>query len=166
MFKRRYITIDWLNQYRSNLIEFSNITESQIRDIWFRKGETHLEDFSALEYDSDAPLYQKMIFRFRNGGNLASRLCNQIDPSNQSLILCYFGMTWNDGRELIDFFAWISNSLGIYHILELEGCIKENSTYIKIWKENDINFFFSLPLEKQIILINKCNEMLKRYNEG
>jgi len=86
MDKLFYINLDLIQKFNKQLVEFSNITENQIRDIWYNNGEEYLNDFTNLEYKGDIPLYQKMIFRFRNGGNKASRLFNGCDPYRKCLI--------------------------------------------------------------------------------
>lgn len=73
-----------------SLQKLSDITEIDIMNIWIKPGEP--TDISNLVYDYDIPLYQKMIFRFRNGFKSPAFLYNGIDPNNQNILLKYFGL--------------------------------------------------------------------------
>lgn len=168
MLPMKHISIEWINLYKQNLITFSNITEMDIRDIWIRKGDIYVDNFSELEYDYDIPLYQKMIFRYRNGNNLATRLFQGCDPCNKRRLLNNFNMIYENTHELIEFFAWISNGLGVYNILEFEKEeISENHMdYVKEWRKNDIEFFFLLSSKVQNQLIQRYNkECIDEYNK-
>lgn len=161
----RHISLDWINKYKDNLINFSNITEYDIQDIWHNPSEPFLTDFSLLQYDYDIPLYQKMIFRYRNGYNLATNLYQGCDPCNKRKLLYHFDMLYDNIYEIIDFFAWISHGLGPYHIKELKPA-DENDNYLLKWKANNIEFYFSLSDDLQIKLVNKFNKTcIDKYND-
>jgi hypothetical protein len=152
---------DWIYEKRAKLIRFSNITEQQIQDIWIKRGEEYITDFSSLEYNCSAPLYQKMIFRYRNGNKLAVRLWNGCDPFNRRHLLNYFSLLEDTDQDLIEFFSWIANSLGEHQIKDLDGAD------VTLWKKNNIEFYFLLPLHIQNKLITNYNkDCIKPYNDG
>lgn len=165
------ITLEWVKSYANQLFQFSNITESDIRDIWIKDNEEYLEDFSNLKYDYSIPLYQKMIFRFRNGGNLATRLYDGRDPGNKRRLTSYFGLHQSNRipvrriisglqihhDELIEFMSWIANGLGVHDIAELKKVGVSKSQYIDSWRKNQIEFFFSLSEADQQSLIERYN---------
>jgi hypothetical protein len=161
------LNLDSIYKYKNELIMFSNITEIQIRDIWYTKGEEYLTEFDKLEYFWNIPLYQKMIFRYRNGNNLATTLYQGCDPCNQRRLLGYFRMFYSDVYEVIEFLRWIANYLMVIDILELEGLEYNetnvnNSELIKQWKANNITFFFSLTKDQQRNLLKKYIEEIFR----
>lgn len=149
-----YINLESINKIRDNLINFSNITEENIRDIWYKQGEEYLTDFKNLKYDYNIPLYQKMIFRFRNNKKIATGLYQGCDPVNKKKLLSFFKIYGQDNINLIEFFAWIYNYLTHQETTELIG----NEDYIDIRIKNNIIFFFILTSEKQNFLINRYNE--------
>src|SRR5436190_22915826 len=120
MNKLRHITFKWLNKYKNQLLNLSNIDEFKIRDIWIKQDDQYLDNFSNLQYNFEIPLYQKMIFRYRNGNKLSTRLYQGLDPCNKTRILYNYGLYYEDAHELMEFLAWIANGLGIYDILKLE----------------------------------------------
>src|SRR5579885_2536997 len=140
------ITLESLNKHKKLLIDFSNLNENKIRDIWYRSNDEFVEDLTQIKYDYNIPLYQKMIFRFRNGFNKSILLFNGCDPCNQSLLLNSMGL-FNSESSLIYFFVWINCNLSSYENKQLED--DSESDYLKKWKENEIIFFFDLPTEKQ-----------------
>ncbi len=101
-------------------------------------------------------------------------LAYALNPCNQQLLLRYFfGGDSQKMSETIEFFAYISNTLGIYDIVDLEReyvnekqkniCI-ENSIWANIWKQYpDVVFFFLLPTSTQQNLINKYNKKCVDY---
>lgn len=170
MLKLKHITFELIDNNKQNLINFSNITEENIRDIWFTNGDVYIDDLTLLEYHWSIPLYQKMIFRYRNSDKLASKFFRGCDPYNQMILLRKFHM-YHENKDLIDFFSWISTSLGVYDIVQLEGLEfndenLDESKYVKSWKKNDIEFFFSLSEDNKNYLIEKFNtECVDKYNE-
>lgn len=161
MYRLHQITIESLNKHKDDLINLSNIDEFKIRDIWYHSGDIYLDNFVKIEYDFDIPLYQKMIFRYRNGGNLATRLYQGLDPGNRNRLLLNYNLYYSDNNELMEFLAWIANGLGIIDIINLEGISyndKLNSQYIPKWRQNEIKFFFDLDVIKQQLLIDRYNK--------
>ncbi len=73
-FKKQHINLDIIKEHKFELIKFAHIKESDIQKIWRQSNEPELRDFTNLTYCYEIPLYQKMIFRFRNGNNRTSRL--------------------------------------------------------------------------------------------
>jgi len=53
------LTLESIHKYKNELIHFSNITESQIRDIWYNGEEEYLTEFDKLDQQSN--LLQKYI---------------------------------------------------------------------------------------------------------
>lgn len=143
-----------MDKFKDKLINFSNIGEMNIRDIWYKDGEEYLNDFSNMEYNYNIPLYQKMIFRFRNNNRSAPLLFSGCDPHNKNRLLLYFGICAEEKCEMIEFFKWLNNE--IYH-LEL-NIDKLPNDYIK--------FYFTLSEEKQKELITKFNkDCIDKFNE-
>lgn len=162
----KHITHALINKYKTNILNLSHITEAEIRDIWHNPGEEYLTDFTSLIYDFDIPLYQKMIFRFRNGSNLAVILYQGCDPSNKRRILYTYNMFYEEVSDLMEFFAWIANGLGIHHINIIAQNDGDDFDYVTKWKENNIEFFFSLTDSEQNKLINQFNkECVDAYND-
>lgn len=56
------IDFDMISDYHDELINFSNIQESDIQEIWIKYNEIRIQDLSKIVYNYDIPLYQKMIF--------------------------------------------------------------------------------------------------------
>ena len=191
MFKpipKKQITLAWINKYKDHLIQFSHLTENDFQTMWRLPGEPLLTNFASIPYDFKMPLYQKMILRYQQQGqkhvsafwqscdpckrrDLLSKVCLVDTPSNDKFADFEFlsGILISDNDVLIEFFSWIVNMLGIYHIRELEEIDEDqesSSVYIPKWKENDIEFFFFLPPIKQQKLIDKFNEKcIDLFNE-
>ena len=81
------ITTTYINQYHKQLTNLSNMTEEDIKSMWIMPNED--SDISNLQYNWNIPLYQKMIFRFRQCEQSPFRFCNQIDPVNQYRMMMY-----------------------------------------------------------------------------
>lgn len=156
------ITLDLLLSVKPQLMKMSTTNEFDIQKIFIRPNEEQFFDFSNLIYRYDAPLYQKMIFRFRQCDKSPFRFWNQLDPSNRNAFLRYFNFYSENKIEITEFFAWLKNGLGIGDFHELYGT--QNNEYTpgelpgyKLWLENEIVFFFGIDEEKQQQLINKYN---------
>ena len=171
MFPMKHITLEQLNRYKEKLVAFSNITEENIRSIWIKDGEDPNVDLTTIEYNWDIPLYQKMIFRFRNCNKSAPAFFRQIDPGNQQRMLWFFILFGLRDNEIIEFFAWIANGLGVYNITKLEfddynEQLVTQSTLVPKWRENQITFFFDLDEDKKANLIKEYNkDCVDKYNE-
>ena len=191
MFALHRITLQWIAKFKLQLLKLSYLTEEDIRDIWIRQGEDMTVDLSTIIYNYDIPLYQKMIFRFRNCNNSAVRFFHQIDPCNQGIVLRRFGLIFNNMTEvselcntknpielllrgtgeLVEFFSWIANGLGSYNITMLEFNdfneeLCQKSSFVKSWSKNQVEFFFGLSEQKQQELIDQYNkECVDSYNE-
>lgn len=161
----KHITLPWLSRHELHLKQISLMSEEDIRTIWIKPSEDKSVDLSTITYNYDIPLYQKMIFRFRQCSLSAPRFFQQIDPGNQQVMLCHFVhnyVTIKELQELMEFMAWISNGLGIYDVTRLEFNeyseeLVQQSTFVKLWQANQVTFFFGLSEEKKL-------ELLKRYN--
>lgn len=172
MLQMRHITFQWIKEYEPQLMDFAKIDEKHIQDLWIDKAarEPHLNSFKDLKYSCQAPLYQKMIFRFWNEKKAATGLYQGCDPCNQKKLLASFDLPWEDTHELIEFLGSISTGLGTYDIVELDGIEfsqKENSKLLSTWqsKTSDVAFFFSLTKELQEKLIDKYNKGVDAYNK-
>lgn len=157
------ITQAWLTKFKPQIINLSNMTEDDIRSIWIQPNESTDVDLSKIEYNYDIPLYQKMIFRYRNCNHSAPSFFRQIDPYNQRRMLAWFLLFEIDASELIEFFAWIANGLGSYNITVLEFNdfseeLLQKSTYIQKWKNNQVTFFLDLPEQIKLNLIDQYNK--------
>ena len=171
MRKMKHITLEDLNLHKEKLVKLSYMTKTDIRNIWITVDEDKNVDLESIEYHWSIPLYQKMIFRFINCDMSVPQFFHQIDICNQGSMLYYFKFFAYDSRELVEFFAWIANGLGAYNICLLqfdkydeELC--QNSSFVKLWKENQITFFFGLNEKKQNDLIDQYNkEEVDAYNK-
>jgi len=164
----QHITFDFINRYRKQLNQISEMKEEDIRAMWIQPGES--SDISNLQYNWSIPLYQKMIFRFRQCEQSPFRFCNQIDPNNQGRVMSYYKIYDDFSNQLINFFAWLKNGLGIYDLFELDGTLEqikdiEKSQLYQLWKINEIKFFFGINGQKKNRLINRYNvECIDSYN--
>lgn len=170
------INLTWLEKNKPLLINLSKLNEEDIRKIYIEEHEKqeHSDvDLTKIVYDFRHPLFYKMIFRLRNCGGSAAKFHRQVDPHNQYLLVNYFKLNdiLDKNGQLLEFFAWIGNSLGLHDIclLEFNAYSKElckKSTYSTKWKANEIDFFFNvLPVEKQESLIVRYNkECVASYN--
>jgi hypothetical protein len=79
---------------RKILEQFRGFNELDIQKIWRRTGQPELsiDELAGLKYDYDIPLYQKMIFRYRQGKSRFSLLYSGIDDFNKTILLQYFGI--------------------------------------------------------------------------
>lgn len=177
-----YITLEWLELHKESLLNLSNLCEAQIREIWINKGDEYIETnkLAELTYRYDAPLYQKMIFRFRHTEYEPSRLVKQVDYSNRRRIAHYFRIMEHEEYkidELFEFFAWIKNQFGVIDIYLLNFAdnykIKgrndiSNDPLVVRWKETRaIKFYFESSREVQNRLTTKYNkECVDKYNES
>jgi len=167
----KQITLEWLNRFKPQIVKLGAMTKSDIRNIWILPSERRDIDLSTIEYHYNAPLYQKMIFRYSNCKFSAPSFFRQIDPFNQQRMLDYFSFVEIDASELIEFFAWIANGLGSYDITVLEfndfnDELCQKSTYVQKWQDNQVTFFCDLPEQVKLDLINRYNkECVDAYND-
>jgi len=162
MYKLKHLNHTTIDNLKDHLLNFSRITEHDIRNIWKKPDEEYLDDFSKLVYSFYIPLYQKMIFRYRNGGNSAPMLYKGCDPCNQYLLGKYFGLcTSNSGQQnasdIIEFMAWLKSS----------AMICKDYVGINKWKVvNEIELYFMLTGEQQNNVIDMYNKkVIDGYNE-
>lgn len=163
------ITFSFINKYRKQLDQLSEMKEEDVRVIWIQPGED--SDITNLQYNWNIPLYQKMIFRFRQCVQSPFRFCNQIDPNNQYRMMFYYQIYDDFKNQLINFFAWLKNMLGVYDLFELDGTLDQideidKSPIYQLWKVNEIKFFFGIDEQKQLVLINRYNvDCIDKYNQ-
>jgi hypothetical protein len=163
------MTLSFISKYHKQLDRLSEMKEEDVRALWIQPGDD--PDISNLQYNWSIPLYQKMIFRFRQCEQSPFRFCNQIDPVNQSRMMSYYQIYDDFNRQLIDFFAWLKNGLGVYDLYELDGSLDsieeiEKSIIYQLWKVNEIKFFFGISHSMQMSLINRYNkDCIDKYNQ-
>ena len=172
MFEQQYyITSDEINTYKDKLIRLSNITEVNIMNIWFTRNDLRDEDLGKLVYYYDAPVYQKMIWRFRNSEKSPAFLYNGCDPCNKEKLLKWFGLSNFElnnrfGNRLMEFFVWLKSSYSEY---QCKNLLQSNDTLyvhtcINNWNINEITFFFGLLSSDQQKLIDEYNKVYKDFN--
>jgi hypothetical protein len=161
----KHLTLEQLSSKRDNLMKFSTINEQDIQKVWRQNSEKEYdnEELKELKYSWDLPLFCKIIFRLRQEG-CCTGLFRGLDPGNQSILLRYFGLSWEEGHPLVEFLHWTRYSLGPYDICILEfgeyneQLIKKCS-YVEKWRTNEITFFFFVLNEQQ------REKLIKRYNK-
>ena len=148
------------------MLLFSNLNEDNIKTLWKKPGEIDIVDYTHIEYSYDLPLYVKFIIRYQTTSRrAAASLYNQLSPGYRNMLLNWYRLY---GLEyIVDFFVWIENSLGSYDISRLEGVFdnSDDSNYVKEWRENSIQFFFSLNKETQMSLILRYYEDIQRCDD-
>jgi hypothetical protein len=111
-----HITSGQLSSQRAQLVAFSEFGEEDIRKVWGSLGSsTKTDDLAQLQYDPAGPLCHKLIFRFRQYDRSPSRFAHGIDPGKQQFILFRYRLE----RDVVEFFAWLKNGLGIYDLYML-----------------------------------------------
>ena len=165
MEKYRQIDFGYIHGTKDKLLLFADMNEPAIKTIWKRPGEIDIVDYENIEYDYNLPLYAKMIIRFQTSCNKSqNRLHHQIDPCNQHRLRMKYGLVQD--KHLVDFFAWIDNSLGPHSIAQLENpaACTQDSEYVTRWRKNSIKFFFWLDENIQKKLLNDYNEQVLEWN--
>lgn len=169
----KYITIKWLEEFKPQLMEMSNMDEKIVQKIFGGNLETLIEeDYNSIHLlKNQDVLSAKMVFRFRNGGGSPFQLCKGCDPGNQQRVLSHYNIILRsvEERDLIEFFGWIRCGLGIVDLMELQDLKNISDVYstdmCKLFGENEIKFFFGISLEYQLKLINRYNkECVDTYN--
>ena len=150
------INLDDLLENKQRLLIFSNINVYDIKKIWKSLFDVDIVDCENIEYHYDLPLYAKMIKRYQNNNNSPIRLHRQIDPCNQRLLRHRYDLSFE-----LEFFAWIEDSLGSYHIMALSN----DKLYVDRWRKSSIQFFFWLDQDKQKLLIDDYNTNVRRWNK-
>ena len=169
-YKINYITKDWISTYAKKLHHFSNITEDDIQNIWIQDGDKRIKNYSKMVYTSNMPIFKKMIFHFALSNRSACSFWIKQSIYNKLILLKYFGMDYEETRELIDFFHWITQKNWLYILSQLDNRItidnfmsSEYFTYMKNYDQ--INFFWLLDPEKQQRVIDIYNEnVVDLYN--
>ena len=161
---------DGVARYRKEFLAMSHITERQIRDFWLEQGDEKVADdeLANIKYHYMIPLYQKMIFRFRNCGGCISRFWNQIDPNNRFKLLARF-----DIRESVDdtmnFFAWIKNLISgceLGQLLEKNTDLSKDDVDVEIqrWQDsNAIQYFFESSPDFQEVLFGHYDQFMSQF---
>jgi hypothetical protein len=160
------ISINQIADKVSELYKFANITEDDVANIWINGEIKNLDS----AYAFDAPLYVKMLFRFR-GTKISPHLdyspaflFNGVDPGNRNRLLVYFDLY--DCHDVIHFFVWISSSFGKYEINQIAEKTNSNVLYDDFLKNNEIKFFLSLSLLVQQHIIDKYNNYIENFESS
>jgi hypothetical protein len=139
----------------------SKMSEQDVIKMWGGPDDFDLEK---IQYRWDAPLYEKMLWRFRQNNGSPFAFCHSCDPSNMLRPLDYYNIYNNRNKDLIEFFAWIKNGMGIidfYDLFDANMTMKHDQiTEIfpyKNWKVNEIVFFLNLTVPIQEKIIDKYN---------
>ena len=155
------VTLKQILSQSEKLHKLAKLDEEQIQEIFRNDSEEKVTNFTELEYRYDAPLYQKMIFRFRNCQNSPCGMIYQCDPVNQGYITRHFGF-YQGSKDLISFFAWIKNSLGLYDIKNMESLFGQDIE--NLWRtKNEVDLFFAVNENLQRHLIKGYNAMISKY---
>lgn len=159
------IELEFIFENKNKLLAFGNINVYDIKSVWKSSLDIDIVDCGNIEYSWNLPLYAKMIIRFQNNNNSPIRLHKQIDHHNQSILRAMYNL-YNE-KHLLDFFGWIEDSLGAYHILELENqnFDSDSSDYVKRWRTSSIKFFFWLDEKRQKNLIDRYNKNVIKWND-
>jgi len=151
-------------EHKHNIAKMSKLTEHDIMDVWIESDEDPVKDLSKIVYSYDAPLYQKMIWRFRQTKS-PTLLHNEIDPCNRKILLRYFDLDhWNlynkFNNRLLEFFVWLKSQ----HFSQEDFTDQEKADkHLRDWKENEMVFFINLLECDQQRLINKYNEYYRNF---
>ena len=159
------IELEFFSENKNELLTFSNMSVHDIKTVWISSLDDDITDCENIKYNWNLPLYAKMIIRFQNNNNSPIRLHKQIDPGNQSILRAVYNL-YNE-KDLLEFFGWMEDSLGAYHILKLENqnLDSDNSEYVKRWRASSIKFFFWLDVKRQKNLIAEYNKNVIEWNK-
>jgi len=154
------ITFEDVLDKKTELEKLSNITETDIQDIWIRSGEARVAEYV---YSFEGPLYVKMVFRFRNtihedSPPSPSFFFNGLDPGNRNKLLQRFDL--GDYIDVMHFFVWIRSSFSRY---TTEQISRKTSIYVpfeSFTQMNEIKFFLALPETVQRHIVKKY----EKYN--
>lgn len=102
MEKWRHITLAWLNSKKEELFSFGDIDEKTIYEMWNYEGK-------------EFPVSHDMIRRFRQYGSSPCCLASAINSPDRDRLLWRYGLE----RQIMEFFAWLKNGLGIYDVFIL-----------------------------------------------
>ena len=164
---RKYNTSMSVAIIKSRKIKFDNFykfNELIIQNLWIKKGEVYCstqDDFKFLKYEPDIPLYQKMIFRFRNCNMSPIMFYNQVDPANKNLLENYFGFEIID-IQVLDFLIWFEcNYSSGYKKLIIQDILNQNLLINEI--SNTFDFILGIPTEKSEPILYEYREIIKKY---
>ncbi len=163
-------------------ISLENIKKIWIKDDDVEYSEEYLQQKN-LPYKWEDPLYMKMVHRFRNCNYKIAQFMHQIDPGlfllgskilffneffscegNQLLVMAELIYIFNidldirSGLNIMEFFAWISNMKGAYDILLLKEKNDDDATFLDLWQAKPIDFFYRLPRDRQLLLLDEFNQ--------
>ena len=175
----------YLMQKKNNYLAFANMTEENIRDIWYEQGDMFVENLKELKYNSDHPTWCKMIFRYRNSSRNPIRMLQGVTFKNKMLYhynLRDYAKRRNslaispEYQPYIDFFFWIACSLDLYTLRDLTGIrdtqVSSNEMFndfdisepLKTAQENCIGLFYGIASEYQIKMLDKYNAYISQFN--
>lgn len=167
MFRRVPLNLNHLSQLEDKFLRFSHVSGQDVQKIWRKTDEPELKDeeLEKLEYQWSNPLWTKMFFRLKKEG-YACNLWGGCDPNNRQRLLSYFKLS--SESQYVEFFHWMRNTLSVVDICYLEkgkiDDVKEldQSEHAKLWRKNEIVYFYFLPKQKQEALVHRYNEEVIR----
>lgn len=136
-----------LKERQSALTSFALMTEYDVRDTWFKPRDP-VEPLHNLKYRCDAPLYQKMVWRFRSCENEPVRFFTSVDNGNQKLLCKDYKVCAED----LKFFC--------FTVFSLPPCEIKNKD---LWQAHPIEWFFKLNQERQHELVERYNKRLTSF---
>jgi hypothetical protein len=147
------VLYDELQAFRDKLSDLSRLDEDQIQRLW-STGDGKLPSPKDLEYSYDAPLYVKMIFRFRQNSSQPACFWNSVDPANQRYLQRIYSVECTNS---LYFLSWIWNMV---NLPMMENWLPGKD--LTLWKTNTIEFYFSLSKEDQLVLLDQYEETNRR----
>ena len=178
--KKPYLNLTILEEAKPSLELLSGLTIENIRDLYIKNGDIYY-DIKAIEEflkndEWNVPLYIKMCRRYHNCKEIIAVFYHQVDPNNQRILLNKGQFKFNVNsrgknsilevsHEIMEFFAWVSNSLGVYDVLTdyLGEKYDINKSYsdhprICVWKNSPIKWVYSLPEDVILKLVGDYNK--------
>lgn len=139
------IDIDLLLKNQENLKQFTNSLNKNILKIIYANHKNDIGDWKMADH---------MIERFESFGcDPASFFSGTPGEQYKFNLGCNLNMGSSEAIRAMEFFKFIKYSIGIYHIEAMFGV-----EYVQLWKKYDsINFFFVLPYNFQVKVIEEYN---------
>jgi len=167
-----------LEKNKPKFLAMSSMGEKEICELWLVQGGgeeaayRNIDLKTIVKYNPLAPLWEKMLWRFRNCSGCTSVMWNQIDPGNQMRLLREHGLgNYNYSNQKIPncmhFFAWLKNGLGLADLSMLLGSSDKTLVMTKETKRwaqsNAIQYYYNSPEKLQNLLRDAYNNFLSLY---
>ena len=160
--QKHHIDLQYLLKNKPAIDKFNKINQADIMKMWCYKGDPKIDPFNLPEYTYECPLYQKMLYRFKNEGYCVIGLYNGITGGFQNQMLSYVGINpyFND-TQWTDFFHMVKYGIGGHDLDQMNLTDKK-----ALWKQNVIEFFYNIDPEQQKVLIDRYNKTyVDTYND-